>query len=453
MKEKKSSALSRLFEYAGRYKYLTVMSCILSAISAWIALVPFYFIWKIMQEVLDVAPDYSQMVNAPRYGWSAVGTALLSMVIYIVALMCSHIVAFRVQANMKSRMMRHILTLPMGFMDKEGSGKIRKIVTDSSAATETYMAHQLPDQAGAMATPVGLFVLLLVFDWRLGLLSLLPVAAAFVIMGAMTGQRMKDKMEQYQNALEEMSSEAVEYVRGIPVVKTFGQSVFSFKRFQAAIKKYEKWTIDYTKELRVPMVAYMTIINAVFAVLIAAAFFFSEHGADDQFLLNLIFYMIITPIITVALNKIMYASENQLIVEDALTRMESILNIRSLAETKHSKEPVDNSIIFEHVSFRYPDTVKDAVYQIDLKINEGERVAFVGPSGGGKTTLASLIARFYDVTEGQILIGGVNVKNIASDQLMEKVSFVFQDSQLLKMSILDNVRLGKKEAGGCVAAW
>ena len=446
MKEKKSSALSRLFEYAGSYKYLTIASWILSVISAWIALVPFYFIWKIMQEVLDAAPNYSKIVNAPHYGWLAVGTALLSMVIYIAALMCSHIAAFRVQANMRSQMMRHILTLPMGFMDKEGSGKIRKIVTDSSAATETYLAHQLPDQAGAMATPVGLLALLLIFDWRLGLLSLIPVAAAFGIMGTMTGQRMKDKMEQYQNALEEMSSEAVEYVRGIPVVKTFGQSVFSFKRFQAAIKKYEKWTIDYTKELRGPMVAYMTVINAVFAVLIAAAFFFSAHGADHQFLLNLVFYMIITPIITVTLNKIMYASENQLIVEDALTRIDGILNIQPLAETKHSKEPVDNSIILEHVSFRYPEAVQDAVHQIDLTIHEGEHVAFVGPSGGGKTTLASLIARFFDVTDGQILMGGVNLKDMSSERLMEKVSFVFQDSQLLKMSVFDNVRLGKKDA-------
>jgi len=446
MKEKKPGALSELFAYAGNFRYLTIASWVLSAVSAWIALVPFYYIWRIMQEILSVAPDYSQAQNLTCYGWSAVGFALLSMLLYIAALMCSHIAAFRVQANMRSEMMRHILTLPMGFMDKEGSGRIRKIVNESSAATETYLAHQLPDQTGAMATPVGLLVLLLVFDRRLGLLSLVPVVIAFVLMGSMTGQRMKDKMEQYQNALEEMSSEAVEYVRGIPVVKTFGQSVFSFKRFQASIQKYEKWTIAYTKELRGPMVAYTTIINAVFAVLIAAAFFFSQHGGDSHFLLNLLFYIIITPIITVTLNKIMYSSENKMIVEDALMRVKTIMDMKPLEEASVPKQPEDSSIVFEDVSFRYQDAAKDALHHIRLNIKAGEHVAFVGPSGGGKTTLASLTARFFDVTEGRILIGGVNVKDIASDVLMEKVSFVFQDSKLLKMSIYDNVRMGRKDA-------
>lgn len=446
MKEKKPSALSKLFVYAGSFRYLTMASWMFSAISAWIALVPFYFIWKIMQAILNAAPNYSEAVNLSHYGWCAVGFAVLSMLIYVCALLCSHIAAFRVQSNMRSEMMRHILTLPMGFMDKDGSGKIRKIVNESSAATETYLAHQLPDQVGAMATPVGLIVLLLVFDWRLGLLSLVPVVIAFAIMGTMTGQRMKEKMEQYQNALEEMSSEAVEYVRGIPVVKTFGQSVFSFKRFQNSIKKYEKWTIEYTKELRGPMVAYTTIINAVFAVLIAAAFIFSGHGYDSHFLLNLIFYIIITPIITVTLSKMMYSSENQLIVEDALARMESIMNMQPLEEASDPKQPEDNSIVFENVSFRYADAAKDALHQINLNIKEGEHVAFVGPSGGGKTTLASLTARFFDVTEGRISIGGVDVREIPSDVLMEKVSFVFQDSKLLKMSIFDNVRMGKKNA-------
>lgn len=446
MKEKKQGALSELFAYAGNFRYLTIASWVLSAVSAWIALVPFYYIWRIMQEILSVAPDYSQAQNLTRYGWSAVGFALLSMALYIAALMCSHIAAFRVQANMRSEMMRHILTLPMGFMDKDGSGRIRKIVNESSAATETYLAHQLPDQTGAMATPVGLLVLLLVFEWRLGLLSLVPVVIAFILMGSMTGQRMKDKMEQYQNALEEMSSEAVEYVRGIPVVKTFGQSVFSFKRFQASIKKYEKWTIAYTKELRGPMVAYTTIINAVFAVLIAAAFFFSQHGGDSHFLLNLLFYIIITPIITVTLNKIMYSSENKMIVEDALMRVKNIMDMKPLEESYVPKQPEDGSIVFEDVSFRYQDAAKDALHHINLNIKDGEHIAFVGPSGGGKTTLASLTARFFDVTEGRILIGGANVKDIASDVLMEKVSFVFQDSKLLKMSIYDNVRMGRKDA-------
>lgn len=443
---KKESSLSKLFVYAGKFRYLTIASWILSVISAWLALVPFYYIWRIMKEVLSVAPDFGKAAHLKEYGWAAVGFAILSMLVYVCALMCSHLAAFRVQANIRTSLMRHILTLPMGFLDKDGTGKIRKIVNESSAATETYLAHQLPDQAGAIATPAGLLVLLMVFDFRLGLLSLIPVVAAFLIMGTMTGQRMKDKMEEYQNALDEMSSEAVEYVRGIPVVKTFGQSVFSFKRFQTSIQKYEKWTIAYTKEMRIPMTVYATAINAVFAVLIAATFFFTGKGGDNTFLLNLLFYIIITPIITVTMNKIMYSSENQLIVADAISRIESILEKKPLPETAHAQEPENNSITFENVSFRYEDAGRDALHQINLVIKEGEHVAFVGPSGGGKTTLASLVARFFDTTEGRILIGNKDVKKISSKQLMDMVSFVFQDSKLLKTSILENVRMGKKEA-------
>lgn len=446
-KLKKQSSLARLFEYAGNYKYLTILSWIFSVVSAWIALVPFYYIWKVIKEVLEVAPHYENAGNIADYGWHAVGFAILSMALYICGLMCSHLSAFHVQANIRSQLMHHIMTLPMGFMDSDGSGKFRKIVNESSEATETYLAHQLPDQAGAIATPVGLLVLLLMFDWRLGLLSLIPVAAAFLIMGSMTGQRMKDKMTEYQNALEEMSSEAVEYVRGIPVVKTFGQTVFSFKRFQYSIEKYEKWTIAYTKELRLPMTFYTMIINAAFAVLIAVTFYVvSRGGENDTFLLNLLFYIIITPIITVTLNKIMYASENQMIVEDALKRINGILEKKPLAEAAEKAAPKDMSITFDHVSFRYEDAAKNALHNINLEIREGEHVAFVGPSGGGKSTLASLIARFFDTTEGQIKIGGVNVRDIPSEQLMNMVSFVFQDSKLLKMSIYDNVRMGRKDA-------
>ncbi len=443
---KKQSALTRLFEYAGNYKYFTMLSRILSVISAWIALVPFYYIWRIMKEVLDVAPAYDQAKGITSLGWSAVGFALLSMIIYIVALMCSHIAAFRIQANMRSAMMHKIVKLPLGFMDHDGSGKIRKIVQESSEATETYLAHQLPDRAGAIATPIGLLVLLVVFDWRLGLLSLVPVVTAFLIMSSMTGKNMEIKMKEYQNSLEEMSSEAVEYIRGIPVVKTFGQSVFSFKRFRKAIDNYEKWVISYTKDMRLPMVGYTTTINAVFAILIAAAFWFSKGTDDKTFLLNLLFYIIITPIITVTLNKIMYSSENKMLVEDALKRVDGILEREPLEQAKEPKMPKDASIVFENVSFRYKDGITDALHGVNLKIEPGEHVAFVGPSGGGKTTLASLIARFFDVTEGKLVVGGVNVKEIADEKLMETVSFVFQDSKLLKMSIYDNIRMGKKDA-------
>ncbi len=448
---KKESNLKRLLRYAGGYKYLTIASWILSALSALVALLPFVYIWKVIKEVLDVAPNYGEVQELFHNGWMAVGFAVAAILIYIVALMCSHLAAFRVQANMRTKAMHHIVTLPMGFMSGSGSGKVRKIVYESSAATETYLAHQLPDKANALATPVGLIVLLLVFDWRLGLLSLLPVAAAFVIMSVMTGKRMAKKMEEYNNALGQMSNEAVEYVRGISVVKTFGQSVFSFRRFKEAIDNYEKWVIAYTKDLRFPMMCYTTLVNGIFAVLVAASLVMTSGGATNEFLLNLIYYIIISPIITLTLTKIMYASENKLIVADAMFRIDSILEMEPLSETDHPKHPKDNSVELSGVSFRYKDasvnfTPRNALENISLTIRPGEHVAFVGPSGGGKTTLASIVARFWDVREGSVKIGGVNVKDIPKEELMDTVSFVFQDSKLLKTSILENVRMAKPDA-------
>ncbi len=442
----KESSIKKLFAYAGNFKYLTIVSWILSAASALMALMPFVFIWEIIREVLKVVPNFSNAENLTYYGWMAVIFSVLSIIIYLAALMCSHIAAFRVQTNIRLKTMRHILKLPLGFMSGIGSGKLRKIVNECSEATETYLAHQLPDRAGALATPFGLLAMLLFFDFRLGLLSLIPVVIAFAIMSSMTGVRMQQKMKEYQNSLEQMSNEAVEYVRGIPVVKTFGQSVFSFKRFKASIDNYEKWVVSYTKDLRMPMILYTTVINGVFAVLIAAALFFTRNGVNSDFLLNLLFYIIITPIITVTLNKIMYSSENMMIVEDALSRIDSILDMKPLHENTSPKHPKDNSVILHDVSFRYKDADENTLKHISLKINPGEHVAFVGPSGGGKTTLASVIARFWDVDSGKVSIGGINVKDISKEELMNTVSFVFQDSKLLKTSIFENVRLAKRDA-------
>lgn len=443
---KKQSDLSKLFAYAGSFKVLTIASWILSAVSALVALAPFVFIWRIIKEALEVAPDFSRAQNLAHNGWMAVLFAVVSMLVYIGALMCSHIAAFRVQANIRSQAMHHITTLPLGFMDDFGSGKMRKTVNESSAATETYLAHQLPDWFGAVATPVGLLALLLIFDWRLGLLSLIPVVAAFMLMSVMTGARMKQKMAEYQNALDQMSNEAVEYVRGIPVVKTFGQSVFSFKKFKAAIDNYEKWVIAYTKDLRLPMTFYTTAINAVFAMLIAAALAMTSRAVTSAFLLNLLFYVIITPIITVTLNKIMFASENKLIVADAISRIDSVMSLKPLPEPSRPQHPADNSVTLRDVSFHYHDAKHNALDRIGLTIRPGERVAFVGPSGGGKTTLASVIARFWDVDSGEVRIGGVDVRAIAKEELMNTVSFVFQDSKLLKASVFENVRMAKPDA-------
>lgn len=442
---KKESNLARLLGYAGRHKYLTIASWILSAVSALVALVPFWYIWRIIREVIETAPDFSRAEHLARYGWMAVAFAALALVIYIAALMCSHIAAFRIAANIRRAAMRHIVSLPLGFMDSFGSGKLRKIVNESSAATETYLAHQLPDKAGAIATPLGLLVLLLVFDWRLGLLSLIPVVLAFLIMMSMTGAKMQQKMKEYQNALDDMSNEAVEYVRGIPVVKTFGQTVFSFKRFKGAIDSYGKWVIAYTKQLRLPMMIYTTAINSVFVFLIAAALLFTADGVTASFLLNLIFYIIITPIITVTLTKIMFQSENAMIVSDALERIDSVLNQKPLPEYGQPAVLRDASVELQDVSFSY-DGQGDAVHGVSLRIASGSTVALVGPSGGGKTTLASLISRFFDVSSGRILIGGTDVRRIPKKQLMDTVAFVFQDSRLIKASILDNVRLARPGA-------
>lgn len=445
-KQKEESLLKQLFNFAGNYKYLSILSAVLAAVSALVALVPFYYIWRIMQEVIRVKLNFARAHGIASYGWHAVGYALLGMLLYIAGLMCSHMAAFRVQASMRTIMMEHIMKLPMGFIESEGSGKIRKIVIDSSAATETYLAHNLPDKAVSVATPVGLIALLLVFDWRLGLICLIPAVLGFLFMGSMMGKDMENSMKEYQNSLETMSAEAVEYVRGIPVVKTFGQTVFSFKRFKDSIDKYEKWTLDYTKRMRKPMVAFTTAVNSTFAFIIVAAYLLGGHGISGKLGLNLFFYIIITPILTTTLMKLAYAGEAQLQVKDALMRMGSLMDRKPLPEPQQGKLPKDSSLSLDGVVFAYEDAEKNAVDGVTLQIKAGEHVAFVGPSGGGKTTLASLIARFWDVKEGSIKLGGVDVRDITSSELMNQISYVFQDSKLLKMSILENVRIGRPDA-------
>lgn len=442
---KKQSNLSRLMDYAGRYRLLTYLSWILSVISALLALVPFWYIWRIIHDILEVAPDYSQADNVTHYGWSAVMFAIISIIIYIAALMCSHISAFRVAANIRKELMRHITALPLGITEKYGSGKLRRIVNTSSTATETYLAHRLPDKAGAIATPVGLLFLLLVFDWRLGLLSLVPVVLGFLIMMKMTGRDMEQKMKEYQNALSDMSNEAVEYIRGIPVVKTFGQTIFSFKCFKAAIDNYEKWVIAYTKALRLPMMFYTTAINGVFAFLIAGGIFFTRQGVTNELLLNLIFYIVITPVIGTTLTKLMFMSEDSMIVKDAISRIDEVLNEVPLLESTQNHRTSGYSITLEHVSYSY-DGSRNALDDVSLKVKSGQRVALVGASGGGKTTLANIVTRFFDPQKGRILIGNTDIRDIPKETLMNTVSFVFQNSRLMKASILDNVRMGRPSA-------
>ena len=442
---KKKSDLSRLMDYAGSYRYFTYASWILAAASALLALVPFLYIWRIIRDVLEVAPNYGEAVNIPHYGWMAVLFAIVSYLVYICALLCSHMSAFRVATNLRLETAEHLAKLSLGFTETFGSGKLRKIIQESTGAAETYLAHQLPDKYSAIATPVGLLVLLFVFDWRLGLLSLVPVFLGFGIMTTMTGKRMEEKMRQYGNALAAMSNEAVEYVRGIPVVKTFGQSVFSFKKFKATIDEYEKWVVAYTKELRMPMLFYTAAVNGVFAFLIAGGLLMTKNGVTPEFLLNLLFYIIITPVISLTLTKIMYMSENQLIVADALNRIDSVLKAAPVSIPDAPLHPKDGSVELKDVVFSYDGTT-DVVNGVSLRIPSGSTVALVGPSGGGKSTLASLMCRFFDVKRGSILVGGANVRDIPKEELMNTVSFVFQNSRLLKGTLLDNVKLGKPDA-------
>ena len=441
--DKKEKLLPQLLAYAGKRKVLTYLSMGIVGISQLLALTPFLYIWAILRDV--IAGDNSRIAH---YGWMAVAFAVASIIVYFCGLMCSHLAAFRIAANMRKALMRHIMSLPIGFLDTLGSGKVRKWVQESTQSTETYLAHQLPDKAGMYATMLGLAVLMFLFDWRMGLLCLGTVALSLIVMvSMMIGPTLKTKMGEYNKALDCMSNEAVEYVRGIPVVKTFGQSVFSFKRFKASIDQYQKWVIAYTLDLRLPMVLYTTLVNSCFSVLIGLTLFVAKDGeVDGHFLLNLLYYIIVTPAIAVTLNRLMFASENEMIVAEALSKTNRILAIAPLSVPSDAKRPENNELVLHNVRFRYPNASRFAVDGVSLSVKPGQKIALVGPSGGGKTTTAGLMARFFDVTDGAITLGNVDIRNIRKHDLMNRISFVFQDSRLLKTSILENVRLGRPEA-------
>lgn len=447
MKTKKKSVFNILMSYSGKYKILTYLSLVLSAMSGILSLIPFVYIWFIIRDVIQVSPNFNEATNIAFYGWMAVLFALLSMLVYFGGLLCSHISAFRIAGNMRMKLMEHITKMPIGKIDELGSGKVRKIVMDSTSATETYLAHQLPDMAQALLMPLAMIIILCIFDWRLGLVSLLPCVLGFACMFKMVGPKMKEDMAQYQNAMENINNEAVEYVRGIPVVKTFNQSVYSFKRFKGAIDNYSNFCISYTKKCRGPMIAFEVAVNSVFAFLIALTLILTSSQIwNETFVLNFIFYVIFTPIISTTLLRVMYLSENTMIVEDSLNRVDSLLSIQPLKETNNPIVPLGNDIEFKNVSFKYKDESAYALKNINLKIKQNSITALVGPSGGGKSTIASLIQRFYDVDEGEIAINGVDIRNIETKTLMNKIAYVFQNGKLLKTSILENVRLARPSA-------
>lgn len=443
-KEKKESNLSKLMGYSGNYKILAYLSWLLAALSAIFTLLPFWYIWKIISEAIEVAPDFGIAQNITNNAWMTVICAILAIIFYILGLLCAHFNAFHIATNIRIHLMRHITLLPPGEKDRIGSGALRRIVSDSSAATETYLAHQLPDQTKSAVMFLGLLIFMFTCDWRLALISLIPAVIGFMSIMSMTGKSLQEKMTNYQNALSDMSNEAVEYIRGIPVVKTFGQTVFSFKRFRDSIDRYAKWASDYTKQVRLPILIYTVAINSVFAFLLIAAKLFTGNGVTSEFLFHMIFFIVISPVITGMLTSLMYTNETKMIVDDAIKRMEEVLQIQPL-ESSNTAHPSDASVCFENVSFSY-DSVKNVIDDVSFEVKSGETYALVGPSGGGKSTIASLAARFFDVQSGTVRIGGVNIKEIPKEELMNTISFVFQNAKLIQGSILDNVRLGNPKA-------
>lgn len=436
------AVLKKLFAYAGKYKYLTILSIIFSVISAVMLLMPFIWIWKVIDVILDVYPNYGQSEAAIQYGYYALICAVIGILLYVAGLLCSHLAAFRIASNMRKAALHHVVLLPLGYFFKEGSGKLRKIIDEAAASTETYLAHQLPDMAQLITTVCAVIICLFIFDWKFAVASLIPTLLALSNMFKMVGPDLQDSMKAYMDALEGMSNEAVEYIRGIPVVKTFQQTVFSFDHFHQAIKNYEKFAIDYTNKMRIPMTLFTTFINSIFIFIIGAMILLILNGFNlGKLMPDFLFYVIFTPIIAVTTNKIMFASENTMLAQDGVNRIEGIINEKPFSYSKSTNKIINNDIEFEHVSFSYPGSSNEVLHDINLKIKSGTTVAFVGKSGGGKSTLVSLIPRFYDVTKGKIKIGGINVRDLSEEELMNKISFVFQDCRLLKKSFRDNIKM------------
>ncbi|MFR3856183.1 MAG: ABC transporter ATP-binding protein [Methanobrevibacter smithii] len=438
----------RLLNYSGNYKYLTIVGMFLSALSAICLLVPFVYIWDVVNALLAVAPDFTKAQNLDVYAINAFTFAVLGIILNFFGLMGTHLSAFKNEKNMKDAAIKHLLKLPLGYFSNHTSGGLRKIIDYSTAKTEIFLAHQLFDLTGAIMTPIVFLILLFSFDWRLGLICLIPIILCFVFMYPMFSKESRNSMEKYEKYLEEMNGEAVEYVRGIPVTKAFQQSIYSFKNFINAIKNYGKFSAEYSMSTHIPMTAFTVSINGFFALLIPAGILLAGSVVDVKFFANFMFYIIFTPICAVMMMKIMTVSQDWMLASCALDSIESILNENPLVDPINPQKPKNHSIEFEGVYFDYENAYGDEhiLNDVNLKINENETVALVGPSGGGKTTIASLIPRFWDVNQGSIKVGDVDVRSISTKELMKNISFVFQNTTLFKDSIYNNVAIGRKGA-------
>lgn len=438
----------RLLNYSGNYKYLTIIGMFLSALSAICLLVPFIYIWDVVNALLAVAPDFTKAQKLDVYAINAFTFAILGITLNFFGLMGTHLSAFKNEKNMKDAAINHLLKLPLGYFSNHTSGGLRKIIDYSTAKTEVFLAHQLFDLTGAIVTPIVFLILLFSFDWLLGLICLIPIILCFVFMYPMFSKESRNSMEKYEKYLEEMNGEAVEYVRGIPVTKAFQQSIYSFKNFINAIKNYGKFSAEYSMSTHIPMTAFTVSINGFFALLIPAGILLAGSVVDVKFFANFMFYIIFTPICAVMMMKIMTVSQDWMLASCALDSIEAILNECPLVDPINPQKPKNHSIEFEGVYFDYENVDGDEhiLNDVNLKINENETVALVGPSGGGKTTIASLIPRFWDVNNGSIKVGDVDVRDISTKELMKNISFVFQNTTLFKDSIYNNVAIGRKGA-------
>ena len=446
MKQKKQSSLARILGYAGGHRNLTLLGCILSALSAVLGLIPYVCVWLAARDVLETWPALTGVSGSARWGWTAVWTAVISIALYFAALMSTHIAAFRTARNIRRAAMAHVLKLPLGFFTGSQSGRLRKLIDDNAGLTEDLLAHKLPDLAGTIVTPVAAVLMLFLFDWKMGLLCLLTMVLALLSMCLMMGGKNAGFFHRYQKEIERMSGEAVEYVRGIPVVKMFQQTVYSFKAFYAAIRDYSDLASQYAMSCRVGQTCFLTFINGAFALLIPAALLLASGGDVRAVLVNFIFYALFAPACGQMINRIMYMSEAVMEADEAVGRLDEILSQEPMENTGIEKQPADAAVSFDHVTFTYPGADRPALSDVSFAVRPGQVTALVGPSGGGKTTAASLIPRFWDADSGAVSIGGVNVKEMDTEDLMKQTAFVFQDTRLFKESLLENIRAARPDA-------
>lgn len=430
----------------GKRKVLLPAAMLLSALSALAGMLPYILIWLIVRELLEYG-EITSSGNVVTYAWWAAGMAVASIVLYFAALMSSHLAAFRVESNLRKEAMRQIVRMPLGFFDINTSGRIRKIIDDNAGVTHSFLAHQLPDLAATFLVPLVAVILIFMFDWILGLACIVPVIIAMLVMGFMMNAEGRQFMKSYMTSLEEMNTEAVEYVRGIPVVKVFQQTIYSFKNFHRCIMNYNKMVFGYTRMWEKPMSLYIVIINGfVFFLAPLAILLIGYSGNYASVLLNFFLFVLITPVFSQSIMKSMYLNQALGQASEAIGRLENLVAYEHLTVVAHPQPVKEFSIQFEKVSFSYPGANQKAVDDISFTITQGRTVALVGASGGGKTTIARLVPRFWEATEGKVLIGGINVREIAPEELMKHISFVFQNTKLFKTSLLENIKYGNPNA-------